>query len=94
MGEEIKGVRAWQRDGMAAAALAAFACWAPTFPDALLLGFARLAALLALAGCTGLAAQAAETLKVWLSCTRMGLGVPKGMLGPTPPLIPTCLYAT
>ncbi len=49
---------------MAAAALTAFACWAPTFPDALLLGFARLAALLALAGCTGLAAQAAEILKV------------------------------
>lgn len=54
---------------MAAAALTAFACWAPTFPDALLLGFARLAALLALAGCTGLAAQAAETLKVYPSPT-------------------------
>ena len=64
LGEDIRGVRAWQRDGMAAAALTAFACWAPTFPDALLLGFARLAALLALAGCADLASQAAHTLKV------------------------------
>lgn len=63
LGDQIQGVRAWQRDGVAAAALTAFACWAPTFPDALLLGFARLAALLALAGCTSLAAQAAQTLQ-------------------------------
>ncbi|KAK9866818.1 hypothetical protein WJX84_006391 [Apatococcus fuscideae] len=74
LGNQIQGVRAWQRDGVAAAALAAFACWAPTFPDALLLGFARLAALLALAGCTSFAGQAAQTLQAHDFDVDHGLG--------------------
>ncbi|KAK9867918.1 hypothetical protein WJX84_004564 [Apatococcus fuscideae] len=74
VGDQIQGVRAWQRDGVAAAALTAFACWAPTFPDALLLGFARLAALLSLAGCTSLAAPAAQTLQAHNFDVDHGLG--------------------
>lgn len=60
----LSGVRSWQRNAVAGAALQCFCSWMVTFSDAVITRFAGLALSLAAAGCPWLQAEAQHVLQV------------------------------
>ncbi|DBA72512.1 TPA: hypothetical protein ACH3X2_010274 [Trebouxia sp. C0005] len=59
----LSGVRSWQRNAVAGAALQCFCSWMVTFSDAVITRFAGLALSLAAAGCPWLQAEAQHVLQ-------------------------------
>ena len=58
------GIRAWQRNAVAGAALRSFCSWMITYTDAAITAFASMALSLAAAGCPWLQAQTQHVLQV------------------------------
>lgn len=70
----LSGVRSWQRNAVAGAALQCFCSWMVTFSDAVITRFAGLALSLAAAGCPWLQAEAQHVLQVWHHVTHICVG--------------------
>ena len=70
----LSGVRSWQRNAVASAALQCFCSWMVTFDDAVLTRFAGLALSLAAAGCPWLQAEAQHVLQVCRHLTHFCIG--------------------
>ena len=60
----LSGIRSWQRDAVAGAALRSFCSWMVTYTDAAITAFADLALSLAAAGCSWIHAEAQHVLQV------------------------------
>ena len=60
----LSGIRSWQRDAVAGAALRSFCSWMVTYTDAAITAFAHLALSLAAAGCPWIQAEAQHVLQV------------------------------
>lgn len=60
----LSGIRSWQRDAVAGAALRSFCSWMVTYTDAAITAFAHLALSLAAAGCSWMHAEAQHFLQV------------------------------
>ena len=70
----LSGVRSWQRNAVAGAALQCFCSWMVTFSDEVITRFARLALSLAAAGCPWLQAEAQHVLQVCRHLTHFCIG--------------------
>ena len=60
----LSGIRSWQHDAVAGAALRSFCSWMVTYTDAAITAFAHLALSLAAAGCPWIQAEAQHVLQV------------------------------